>query len=87
MITIYTLPDCVSCDLTERAFRRRGLELGTHFVKVPLTEEKIAELKSMGYLSAPVVVTETEGWYGLKPDMIQEASREALGRPRRHDST
>lgn len=85
MITIYTLPDCVSCALTERAFSRRGLELGTHFVKVPLTEELIQDLKSRGYLSAPVVVTDSLGWYGLKPDMIEEASREALGRPHRHD--
>lgn len=82
-VTIYTLPDCIQCDLTKRAFDRRGVE----FEEVPLTDELVRELKSRGYLSAPVVVTPDSSWYGLKPDMIHQTWRtqRGLGGPEGND--
>ena len=81
-VTVYTLPGCVSCDLTLRAFRRRGVEP----VEVPMSDADMAHWRSQGALSAPVVDSGNLWWFGLKPDLIQEASREALGRPRSHKS-
>lgn len=86
MIRVYSLPECISCDLTKRAFTRRGVE----FQEIPLTDELIAMWKSKGYLSAPIVDTGDLCWYGLRPDHIQETAnaihRKALGRPEGHES-
>lgn len=79
-VTVYTLPDCVACDLTKRAFKRREIE----FEEVPLTEELAQEFRSQGYLSAPIVVTPDAWWYGLKPDLIHETwkvERDRVGGP------
>ena len=69
MIRIHTLPDCIQCDLTKRAFDRRGMP----YEEVPMTEQDMESFRSQGVRSAPVVVSEDLFWYGLKPDMIQEA--------------
>lgn len=84
MILVYTLPDCVSCDLTKRAFTRRGVD----FQEVPLTDELVASWKSKGFLSAPIVDTGETVWYGLRPDHIQETAnaihRQEVGRAQGH---
>lgn len=81
-IEVYTLPDCVSCDLTKRAFDRRGLE----YTEIPLTDEHLARFREQGARSAPIVVTPDMWWYGLKPDLIHQAwkdarERDRMGRP------
>jgi glutaredoxin-like protein NrdH len=79
MILVYSLPDCISCELTKRAFTRRAVE----FQEIQLTDELIRMWKSKGYLSAPIVDTGDGCWYGLRPDLIQEAAnvvkRAAMG--------
>lgn len=82
-IRVYTLPGCISCELTLRAFRRRGIEPE----EVVMTEEDAASWRSRGALSAPIVEAGNLSWFGLKPDRIREAAREALGRPRGDEST
>lgn len=78
-ITVWTLPDCISCDLTKRAFDRRGVE----YNEVPLDEEHAALFRSRGYLSAPIVDAGDDGsWYGLRPDYINSlwrTQRDRLG--------
>ena len=75
-VTVYTKPDCISCDLTKRAFDRRGVE----FDEVPLSEELTAEFRSKGYLSAPIVVTDEGAWYGLRPDYINDTWKVIRGK-------
>jgi glutaredoxin-like protein NrdH len=83
-VTIYTLPDCVACTLTKRAFDRRSPDL---YEEVPLTDEKMDEFRRQGIRSAPVVVARGLFWYGLRPDLIQQAWKEIqrdrldVGRP------
>lgn len=39
--------------------------------RVDLDDEALAEIKTLGYLQAPVVVTpDGESWSGLRPDKI-----------------
>lgn len=85
-VTVYTLPECIQCELTKRAFDRRGVE----YDEVPLTDQLVQDLKSRGYLSAPIVVTPDLSWYGLKPDLIHQtwrAQRDRVGGPEGHDSS
>lgn len=68
-ITVYTKPMCVQCDATKRALNKAGLE----YKLVDITEdaEALAQVKSMGFLQAPVVTTENDAWSGFRPDKIK----------------
>lgn len=69
-ITVYSKPNCVQCTATYRALDAGGIT----YEVVDLSEEPAAfELvKQLGYLQAPVVVTDTEHWAGFRPDKIAE---------------
>lgn len=68
-VTLYTKPQCVQCDATQRGLSSRKVEYET----VDLTQDAdaLAKIKKMGYRSAPVVVTEDDHWSGYRPDKIK----------------
>ena len=73
-ITVYTKPSCVQCTATYRALDSKGIE----YQVLDLTEDPSAleQVKSLGYLQAPVVITDEDHWSGFRPDKIDElASR------------
>ena len=74
-ITVYTKPMCVQCDATKRALNKAGLE----YTLVDITEDAAAlsHVKSLGFMQAPVVVTETDSWSGFRPDKIAELAESA----------
>lgn len=69
-IKVYTKPSCVQCNATYRALDAAGLEYEIHDV----TEDAAAleHVKSLGYLQAPVVITDEDHWSGFRPDKISE---------------
>lgn len=73
-ITVYTKPSCVQCNATYRALDAQGI---TYEIR-DLTEDPAAleQVKALGYLQAPVVITDAGHWSGFRPDKIVElASR------------
>lgn len=66
--TVYTKPSCVQCNATYRALDSKGIEYDI----VDLSEDPTAleTVKELGYLQAPVVVTDDEHWSGFRPDKI-----------------
>lgn len=72
MITVYTQPSCVQCNATCRALDKAGLS----YELVDLTEDAqaMARVKEMGFMQAPVVVTESDSWAGFRPDLIKAAA-------------
>jgi glutaredoxin-like protein NrdH len=68
-VTVYTNPNCVQCDMTKKQFDK----LGVDYTVVDLTSvpDKVAEFKELGYLSAPIVTTDTKVWAGFKLAKIQ----------------
>jgi glutaredoxin-like protein NrdH len=73
-ITVYTKPSCVQCNATYRALDSKGIEYNI----LDLSEDAAAleRVKSLGYLQAPVVITDEDHWSGFRPDKIDElASR------------
>lgn len=74
MVTIYTKPNCVQCNATYRAMDAKGIP----YTVIDLTEDPAAlELvRSLGYLQAPVVITDTTHWTGFRPDMIAQLATE-----------
>lgn len=67
-ITVYTKPSCVQCTATYRALDAKGVP----YEVVDLTKDgdALLTIKELGYLQAPVVVTELEHWSGFRPDKI-----------------
>ena len=75
-ITVYTKPSCVQCNATYRALDARGIEYEIH----DLSEDPTAleQVKALGYMQAPVIVTDEDHWSGFRPDKISTlASRVA----------
>ena len=69
-ITVYTKPSCVQCTATYRALDSKGIEYNV----LDLSEDPSAleQVKSLGYLQAPVVITDEDHWSGFRPDKIDE---------------
>ena len=68
MITVYTKPACVQCNATFRALDSRGVEYRT--VDLSKDPNALDVVKAMGYMQAPVVVTDNDHWSGFRPDKI-----------------
>jgi glutaredoxin-like protein NrdH len=68
-ITVYTKPACVQCTATYKAFDKQGITYDT--VDISLDTEARDYVMALGYLQAPVVVTENEHWSGFRPDRIK----------------
>jgi glutaredoxin-like protein NrdH len=71
-VTVYTKPACVQCDMTKKMLDKNNIEYNT----VDITEDVSAfeMIKGMGFMSAPVVITDTDSWAGFKPDKILKLS-------------
>lgn len=69
-VTIFTKPACVQCDATKKALDKKQIDYET----IDLTQdaEAMEKVQSLGYRSAPVVITDTAHWSGFRPDMIQK---------------
>lgn len=67
-LTVYTLPNCIQCNLTKHALDKAGLDYET----VDLTHDQAAAdlVTQLGYRSAPIVTVGTEHWTGFRPDKI-----------------
>ncbi|WGW10812.1 glutaredoxin-like protein NrdH [Saxibacter everestensis] len=75
MITVYTKPACVQCNATYRALDAKGVE----YKSIDISEDLNAldVVKAMGYMQAPVVVTDNDHWSGFRPDKIDALARSA----------
>jgi glutaredoxin-like protein NrdH len=73
-ITVYTKPSCVQCNATYRALDSKGIEY--NILDVSEDPAALEQVKALGYLQAPVVITDEDHWSGFRPDKIDElASR------------
>lgn len=68
MVTVYTKPACVQCNATYRALDKNGVEYTS--VDVSQDAEALEHVRALGYMQAPVVVTEDDHWSGFRPDKI-----------------
>ena len=68
VVTVYTKPQCVQCNMTYRALDAKGI----NYHKVDITEDDraLAKVKSLGYMQAPVVIAGEDHLSGFQPDRI-----------------
>ncbi|MCS5735675.1 glutaredoxin family protein [Herbiconiux daphne] len=67
-VTLYTLPGCMQCTMTERALSDAGV--GFAVVDLASDERAVDLVKQLGYLSAPVV-DGAQHWSGFDPERIR----------------
>lgn len=69
-VILYTKPNCVQCNATERALKQKNIP----FVAIDLTQDPqaLAHIVSMGYRQVPVVVNGEQHWSGFCPDRISQ---------------
>ncbi|MDJ1372115.1 glutaredoxin-like protein NrdH [Gulosibacter molinativorax] len=72
-IAVYSKPSCVQCTATYRALDKQGIEY--EVFDVSADEKALAAVKELGYMQAPVVVTDDDHWSGFRPDKITELSQ------------
>lgn len=67
-VTVYSKPACVQCNATYRALDGKGIS----YKAIDISEDLNAldVVKAMGYMQAPVVVTDNDHWSGFRPDKI-----------------
>ena len=69
MTTVYTKPACVQCDMTKRYMDKNGIEYDT--VDITQNPDALDMILSMGFSSAPVVLSPMGNWAGFRPDMLE----------------
>ena len=74
-VTVYTKPACVQCNATYRALDKKGIAYQS--VDISQDADALERLKSLGYMQAPVVVTDQDHWSGFRPDKIEELALSA----------
>lgn len=75
-VTVYTKPACVQCNATYKALDKAGIAYEK--VDISIDDEAREYVLALGYLQAPVVVTDSEHWSGFRPDRIKALSNQAI---------
>jgi glutaredoxin-like protein NrdH len=68
-LTVYTLPDCVQCRLTEQAL----VNAGVPYTAVDLASDEVAVdyVQQLGHTTTPIVTVGAASWAGYRPDKIR----------------
>lgn len=74
-VTVYTKPACVQCNATYRALDKKGITYQS--VDISQNPEALDRLRDLGYMQAPVVITDQDHWSGFRPDKIEELAQAA----------
>ncbi|XNZ01031.1 glutaredoxin-like protein NrdH [Micrococcus luteus] len=72
-VTVYTKPACVQCNATYRALDKKGIAYKT--VDMSQDPEALEQVRALGFMQAPVVMTESDSWSGFRPDKIEELAQ------------
>jgi len=68
-VTVYSMPNCPQCAATYKLLDRNQIEY--EVIDLTMNAGAFETVKNLGYLKAPVVVTDTEHWAGFRPDKIK----------------
>lgn len=72
MITVYSKPNCMQCEMTKRYMQRENIA----FSAVDVTKDSVAldMIKLHGYQGVPVVAVNgfDNSWQGFRPDRLEE---------------
>ena len=70
-VLVYTLPNCVQCDMTKKQFKAAGVVFEETNVK-DLPEETLRHIREeYGFTQAPIVIADEQIWSGFKLERIK----------------
>ena len=69
-VTVYSKPACVQCNATYRALDKAGIDY--QVIDMSKDAEALEKVRALGYLQAPVIITNNDHWSGFRPDLINE---------------
>ncbi len=75
-VTVYTKPACVQCNATYRALDKNGITYQS--VDISQDPDALERLRALGYMQAPVVITDQDHWSGFRPDKIASLASAAV---------
>lgn len=75
-VTVYTKPSCVQCNATYRALDKKGITY--QIVDMSQDAEALERVRALGYMQAPVVVTDQDSWSGFRPDKIDALAQASV---------
>lgn len=67
-VTLYTAPGCGQCVATRSSLDSKGITY--EIVDLSTDAAAVARVKNLGYLQAPVVITDDDHWSGFRPDKV-----------------
>jgi len=70
MITIYSKQHCTQCTATIRLLDKFGLTY--EVIEIDTNPAVFDYVKSLGFMSMPVVETPDDKWCGFRPDKIKQ---------------
>lgn len=67
-ISVYSTPNCPQCRMTKKILSEAAIP----FIDVDLSQdaEAMAMVKELGYVAAPVVITDTAHWSGFRHEKL-----------------
>lgn len=68
-VTVYSKPACVQCNATYRALDNAGVDYDV--VDMSVDPDALEYVRGLGFVQAPVVVTENDSWSGFQPEKIK----------------
>ena len=69
LVTVWTLPNCVQCNMTKKEFDRRGIRYEE--MNLENHPEAAQAFIQSGLTAAPIIVTDTKKWSGFRFDKIK----------------
>jgi glutaredoxin-like protein NrdH len=69
-VTVFTKANCVQCEATKRHLDKLDVPYST--VNITNDIRALDKLISLGYRSAPVVVTDDDSWAGYIPEKLDK---------------
>lgn len=69
-VTVWCKPSCVQCSASYSALDSKGIDY--QVVDMSQDVDALERVKALGYLQAPVVITDEDHWSGFRPDKIDE---------------
>ena len=66
-VVVYEKDNCQACRMTKRWLDQHGVEYTTDDITEP---GNLEAAKSLGFMEAPVVMVDGDGWSGFRPDKL-----------------
>lgn len=69
-IEVFSKKDCIQCTMTKNFLNRENIDFVEYDVEFDNAARNL--IQALGYQSVPVVLTDSQGWFGYRPDLLKK---------------